>query len=226
MAQKTQLSQKDVLKVYLDSLLQEVLPESNKVELELELELELEPVNLKPKKKEPIDSAQSSIEKIGFVPEKKTAIPSWAKTQFESLQFMAGGLKLSIPLVKSNGILAWNSVRLTPMPGHKLWYLGVITHQGKHVKIIDVFNFVTPMHYKVKPIKDRLQNIVLIDDANWGLACDSITGTLTLQPDQVRWRATQSKRPWLCGTAIEQMCALLDPDEFVRLLSNNKHEKE
>ncbi|MCF6234873.1 MAG: chemotaxis protein CheW [Gammaproteobacteria bacterium] len=208
------MAQKDVLKVYLDSLLQEVFPEPDRAGLEpvdLNLRQVLEP---------------SSVEKKELVVERKTVTPSWAQTQFESLLFMAGGLKLSIPLIKSNGILAWNSVRLTPMPGHKLWYLGVMIHQGKHVKIIDVLNFVTPMHYKVKPIKDRLQNIILIDDANWGLACDSIAGTLTLQPDQVQWRTTQSKRPWLCGTAIEQMCALLDPDEFARSLSNNKHEKE
>ncbi len=208
--QKTQTAQSDVLRVYLDSLLQEVLPESNRVE-QNPVELSQDRVHVKP-----------DIKETETVPERKAVIPPWGKREFESLQFIAGGLKLSIPLIKSNGILAWNSVHLTPMPGHKVWYLGVIIHQGKHVKIIDVLNFVTPMHYKVKPVKDRLQNIVLIDDANWGLACDSITGTLTLQPDQVRWRTMQSKRPWLCGTAIEQMYALLDPDEFVRLLSSNK----
>ncbi len=214
MEQKIQVAQKDVLKAYLDSLLQEILPETKSAASET---IYVKPDQVKPEKKEQIDSDQSSI--------KKTVIPAWATAQFESLLFTAGGLKLAIPLVKSNGVLAWNSVSLTPMPGHKLWYLGIISHQGKHVKIIDVLNFVTPAHYKVKPVKDRLQNIVLIDDANWGLACDSITGTLTLQPDEVRWRSTQSQRPWLSGTAIEQMCALLDTDEFVRLLSGSKREK-
>ncbi len=203
MSTKVQLAQNDVLKVYLDSLLQEILPESKEEERS-------------------IDSGSPVLENVVskpiLKPEKKLIIPAWGTTQFESLLFTAGGLKLSIPLIKSNGVLAWNSVDLTPMPGHKFWYLGVIAHQGKHVKIIDLLNFVTPANYKVKPVKDRLQNIVLIDDANWGLACDSITGTLTLQPDKVRWRTAQSKRPWLCGTVIEKMYALLDPDEFVRLL--------
>ena len=200
---KTQTAQQDVLKVYLDSLLQEVLPEVDELKPTVKEEVSPEPA--------PTIS----------VPVKKVVIPAWATTEFESLLFTAGGLKLSIPLVKSNGILAWDSVDLTPMPGHKLWYLGIIIHQGKHVKVIDVLNFVTPSSYKVKPPKDRLQNIVLIEDANWGLACDSITGTLALQRDGVRWRTNRSKRPWLAGTVIEQMCALIDTDEFVRLLSNN-----
>ncbi len=215
MSQKVELAQKDVLKDYLDSLLQDI-PAVTECQQPPPLKIAADN-----KRNHRGETTEAELSKDADSKDREI-IPVWAKTQFQSLLFTAGGLKLSIPLIRSNGILAWNSVDLTPMPGHRVWFLGVVSHHGKFVKVIDVFNFVTPANYKVKPAKDRLQNIVLIDDANWGLACDSIAGTLTLSQESVRWRTANSKRPWLSGTIIDQMCALLDPDEFVRLLSKSQ----
>jgi purine-binding chemotaxis protein CheW len=37
-----------------------------------------------------------------------------------------------------------------------------------------------------------------------------VVGTVMLDPERIRWRGQRSKRPWLAGTLIDQMCALFD----------------
>ena len=36
--------------------------------------------------------------------------------------------------------------------------------------------------------------------------------------ERVRWRSDRSQRPWLAGTLVEQMCALIDVDVFAEML--------
>ena len=69
-----------------------------------------------------------------------------------------------------------------------------------------------------------MQKIILMGGGKWGLACDSVSEVITLQQDKVRWRGDNSKRPWLAGTVVDQMCALLDVDKFVELLNSDKLE--
>jgi purine-binding chemotaxis protein CheW len=47
-----------------------------------------------------------------------------------------------------------------------------------------------------------------------GLIADGLSHVLMLEPDEVRWRSERSRRPWLAGTAIEAMCAILDIDNL------------
>jgi purine-binding chemotaxis protein CheW len=53
-----------------------------------------------------------------------------------------------------------------------------------------------------------------VDDGRFGLASEGLSEVLSLSAEQVRWRSTHSKRPWLSGTVIDQMCAILDVDRL------------
>ncbi|HEV8077548.1 MAG TPA: chemotaxis protein CheW, partial [Marinobacter sp.] len=59
----------------------------------------------------------------------------------------------------------------------------------------------------------------------WGLACDNVAQSFTLNPQQVRWRTSRSKRPWLAGTVIDQMCAMLDAQSMANLLVRAEREQ-
>jgi purine-binding chemotaxis protein CheW len=48
------------------------------------------------------------------------------------------------------------------------------------------------------------------------LAVDAIVGETRYDPKKVRWRGTHTRRFWLAGTYIEDMCALLDIDAIHR----------
>lgn len=147
-----------------------------------------------------------------------------ADQPFQVLMFKVAGLVLAVPLIELSGVLEWPEA-FTPMPGHADFYLGLVTHLGSNVPVVDTARLVLPREKIVSlggedPLQ-RVQRIVLIDDSRWGLACDEIAEVITLEPEQVRWRSSRSKRPWLAGTVIEHMCALLDTQAFAKILEND-----
>ncbi|HTN32941.1 MAG TPA: chemotaxis protein CheW, partial [Marinobacter sp.] len=67
--------------------------------------------------------------------------------------------------------------------------------------------------------------VIRLDKSDWGLACDAVAQSFTLDPDEVRWRTERSKRPWLAGTVINHMCALVDVRTMADLLVRAEREQ-
>ncbi len=150
--------------------------------------------------------------------------PDWAIPEFQVLLFAVSGLKLAIPLSELNGIVEWGAEYISEMPGHASWYLGLIQHQGSNVPVIDTLQQVVPKQrwpsqYLQNP---QFKHIILIANGQWGLACEKVLEVVTLKTDQVKWRSSRTKRRWLLGTVIDQMCALLDSAEFASMLATGE----
>lgn len=148
--------------------------------------------------------------------------PEWARDDFQCLLFQVAGLTLALPLARLNGVLPWDPAAVTEMPNHRPWFLGLREHLGHKVKLIDVANIVLPPdRYADLPPADsgRLGKIILIDGGRWGLVCDAVAEVISLSPADVKWRGRAGSRPWLAGTVIRQMCALIDTDAFAAMLA-------
>ncbi|HSH29072.1 MAG TPA: chemotaxis protein CheW [Thiohalobacter sp.] len=148
--------------------------------------------------------------------------PDWAEGEFQCLLFQVAGLTLAVPLARLSGVLPWDDEGVTAMPNHSAWFLGLREHQGLRARLIDVAAVVLPAdkYASLAPADSaRLGNVVMIDDNRWGLACDAVGEVITLKQDAVKWRTEMSRRPWLAGTVIEHMCALLDTDALARMLA-------
>lgn len=147
--------------------------------------------------------------------------PAWAEAPFPCLLFKVDGLSLAVPLVHLNGVLPWPE-QITPMPGHRDFFLGLHPHQGNNVKVVDTARVVLPADRRGPEEEGRYSNIVLIDEGRWGLACAAVDEMITIDPARVKWRSVEGKRPWLAGTVIDQMCALLDVDAFAQMLATGE----
>ncbi len=148
--------------------------------------------------------------------------PEWAENEFQALLFTTAGLTLAVPLSELSGIQVWHSEKVTPMPGHIDWYLGLMTYRERSVPIIDTAQLVLPedrLTHLSDDQHERLNRIVFIGGGQWGLACDSVDQVITLNHDQVKWRSSRTKRRWLAGTVIEHMCAIIDPPAFADMLA-------
>ncbi|NOX92045.1 MAG: chemotaxis protein CheW [Gammaproteobacteria bacterium] len=148
------------------------------------------------------------------VSQKQTCIatPDWAQTPFQCLGFQVAGVTLAAPLEKLNGIVELTE-EITELPGYAPWVIGLLPNRGQNVQVVDVAQIIMPNESAmVPPTAERMKFILLLEDGKFGLAVDSISRVLRLEADDVRWRSTQSKRPWLAGTVIEKMCALLEMD--------------
>jgi len=153
-----------------------------------------------------------------------TGPPEWAESKFQCLLFEVGGLSLAVPLVKLNGVIPWTE-NVVETPNQTDWYLGVLMNHGNKVEVIDTAVMVLPAeHRQEMPVEpaERLSHILLVDDQHWGLACDSIGEVVWLSKDDVKWRSNKTKRPWLLGTAIEHMCAVMDTEAFADMLKGSK----
>ena len=214
------LDQQLALGVYLQALLRP--PESAASPPVPEIEQAASPRNIKlsvNKDQQAIVISDTHIEKPEAV---EICRPDWAASHFQCLLFEVAGLTLALPLAKLGGVLPWDGAAVTEMPNHQPWFLGLRTHQGHKVKLIDVAKLVLPMDRRagLSPAgSGRLGKVVLLDDAPWGLACDDVSEVVTLSDADVKWRTRSGARPWLAGTVIKRMCALIDTQAFADMLN-------
>lgn len=149
--------------------------------------------------------------------------PAWAQQPFQIMLFKVAGLTLAVPLETLSGVVEWPA-RLSEMPGHADFYLGILQHLGNKVPVVDTARLTFPpdrlAELESRAPAERCRRIVLINGGRWGLACDAVEEVITLTPEQVRWRSGRTRRRWLLGTVIEHMCALLDTDAFAEKLAS------
>tara|TARA_B100001109_G_scaffold255677_1_gene259974 strand:- start:24303 stop:25151 length:849 start_codon:yes stop_codon:yes gene_type:complete len=145
---------------------------------------------------------------------------NWRSVQgIECLIFKVAGLKLAIPLPLLGGV---HNVadKVTPLFGQAAWSLGVWQGEDGKMTIIDSAKLIMPER-NVSLADDGYSFFIQLDRSPWALACQEICDTVTLVYDSIKWRGETSKRPWLAGTVISEMCALVDVNGLMTLLEQN-----
>ncbi len=147
--------------------------------------------------------------------------PTWAQQRFECLLFKVAGLTLAVPLVELGGVLVVEK-DLRPLFGQPDWFLGLLPSKATGtVKAVDTARWVMPEKY-TDAAGNGFKYVVLMAGSDWGMACHSVEDAITLEPHQVRWRSDRSRRPWLAGTVIDHMCAIMDVAALRELLQQSQ----
>ncbi|QYJ85026.1 chemotaxis protein CheW [Shewanella mesophila] len=138
--------------------------------------------------------------------------------EFQVLFFKVAGLTLAVPLVSLGGIVQLE--RVNHIMGRPAWYHGVQTHRDSQLNIVDTCAWVMPEKYDDKLAQSvDYQYIVLLEDSNWGLACESLVNSVKILKSEVNWRTKAGKRPWLAGVVKQQMCGILHVQALIELLN-------
>ena len=164
---------------------------------------------------------ETSLQPAAMPAPAPAAQPDWAQQDFQCLLFRVAGLTLALPLARLNGVLPWESTAVTPLPNHRPWFLGLREHLGHQVKLIDVAKVVLPPD-RWPAADDEVAHgkVILIDDGRWGLVCSDVAEVITLSAAAVKWRSRAGRRPWLAGTVVDRMCALLDTAALAEMLGS------
>jgi chemotaxis signal transduction protein len=133
--------------------------------------------------------------------------PVWAQSRFECLLFSVAGLTLAVPLVSLGAIYRLDR-ELTPLVGRASWFMGLFRCGERNVQVVDTAQWVMPDRWRPE-VRDSYRFVIRLGEDNWGVASDLVQQAINLRPDEVSWRTERSRRPWLAGTVIEHMCALL-----------------
>ena len=145
--------------------------------------------------------------------------PEWAQGPFECLLFDVAGLTLAVPLVCLGSIYPLEGQELTPLFGQPDWFLGILPCQAGNLKLLDTARWVMPDRYR-DDFREGLQYVISVQGYEWGLAVHQVSRSIRLDPNEVKWRSQRTQRPWLAGTVIEHMCALLDVASLAELIAS------
>jgi purine-binding chemotaxis protein CheW len=145
--------------------------------------------------------------------------PSWAAEPFECLLFDVAGLTLAVPLVCLGSIYSLAGHELTSLFGQPEWFLGILPSQAGNLKVLDTARWVMPDRYR-DDFRQGLQYVISVQGYEWGLAVHQVSRSLRLDPNEIKWRSHRGQRPWLAGTVIEHMCALLDVSALAELIAS------
>jgi purine-binding chemotaxis protein CheW len=145
--------------------------------------------------------------------------PEWAQEPFECLLFDVAGLTLAVPLVCLGSIFPLEGQELTPLFGQPDWFLGILPCQAGNLKVLDTARWVMPDRYR-DDFRQGLQYVISVQGYEWGLAVHQVSRSIRLDPSEIKWRTQRTLRPWLAGTVIEHMCALLDVAALAELIAS------
>lgn len=172
--------------------------------------------------------AENDAEPELIVPPERSVelIPEWGEKRFQTLFFRVGPLTLAVPLSQLGGIHAIGD-KLTPLFGRPKWFMGLQPYQEGNMQVVDTARWVMPEKYAdVSAEGLDYQYVILLANSPWALACSQVHDAVTLEHDDIRWRTSIGKRPWLAGVVVEKMCALLDVENFIYLLEQNNFERK
>lgn len=199
---------------------------------EAEPELEPEPVPGAVVVPEPVVTETPAPEtEVGREPEPRPEAPApvsrpeWSEAPFECLIFTVAGLQLAVPLILLGAIHRMESDdEIRPIPGSPRWYMGIRPDRDQNLRVVDTAEWIMAGRVP-ENARDNYRFVIRLDNSEWGLACDDVAQSFTLKPDEVRWRSARSKRPWLAGTVIDHMCALIDVRTMADLLVRAEREQ-
>jgi len=194
-----------------------VLPTFEMPQPKIEIEVEIEPVQQKFETTVVAEAIQPAPQ---VMPESVVqGRPEWAEGPFECLLFDVAGLTLAVPLVCLGSIYPLEGQELTPLFGQPDWFLGILPCQAGNLKVLDTARWVMPDRYR-EDFREGLQYVISVQGYGWGLAVHQVSRSIRLDPNEVKWRSQRTQRPWLAGTVIEHMCALLDIASLAELIAS------
>ena len=204
---------------YLDALLQDAAAELALAEAEkLAVPVPIAPApQAVPAPPPPEPAPQAAPPPVAIPP---AVQPGWREQPFDALLFDVGGLTLAVPLV-SLGTIHPLDAPITPLFGQPDWFLGLLPGPGASLKVLDTARWIMPERYQPS-LRDNLRFVISVQGHEWGMAVHGVSESIRLDPSQVKWRSGQGKRPWLAGTVIEHMCALLDVEALAGLISSER----
>lgn len=244
--QETLVEQQDAIRDYLDALLQDIpedMPEADEPVAAAEpvsppeQEAASQRSETVPEPAEGVDEQAATAVPEAEVHEPATeeqqgppevhpsgdaADPSERKPEaMQALFFDVGGLRLAVPLTELHSVVPWSEVDVTPMPRQPDWHWGLMRYRDRNVRVIDTATMVLPPDKRdTDEARAEPRHILVVGDGSWGLACHGIGDVVRLGADEVKWRRRGSARPWLAGTVINHLSAVIDTSAFERMLNN------
>jgi len=189
-------SQKDALKIYLDSLLKS----SEDVPV-VEPEQCVTQVT-------PTEALYHSVIAEINQTDEHIRTPNWASEYFSCLPITVAEITLFLPLRHVRTVMPFTQ-KIDFVKDAPEWIMGKVNNSTKHLKIIDMQKVAYQKMESPKQIEPASQ-LVLIADGKWGLTCDAVGKVHQLNQNEMQWRAKSTERRWVAGVSNTHRLAIID----------------
>ncbi|NNL10445.1 MAG: hypothetical protein HKO84_01610 [Pseudomonadales bacterium] len=146
--------------------------------------------------------------------------PAWVQDeQLRCLVFKVANLQLALPIQYLSGVEPLDVQQLHALPAedlHSEFATLCLGAKGDNL-VLDTARLVMPERYS-PDMAGQYRQALKISDTNWYFAVDSIGSERSFNAQDVRWRSQHTRREWLAGTVIDQMCAIVDVESLHRSL--------
>lgn len=145
-----------------------------------------------------------------------SVMPDWARYEFQALFFKVDQLILATPLIELSRTIKIDR-KPTKIPGQPSWFLGLLDDHESRIGVLDTRQLIFGKSKGKHSDWDEtgFERILITQDKKWGLVCDEILSIGKVKPDGVRWRTARQKKPWLIGTVIDELTAIVDVKQLV-----------
>ncbi|MGB5326306.1 MAG: hypothetical protein WBN40_12895 [Pseudomonadales bacterium] len=149
--------------------------------------------------------------------------PAWVQSeQLRCLVFKVANLHLALPTQYLAGVTPFVPEQLCEPGAVELeqWqraFADICMGSVDGDLLLDTARLVMPERYQ-PAMRDEYRQMVRISDMCWRFAVDGIGSEMVFNAGDVRWRSQHTRREWLAGTVIDQMCAIVDVDALHRNL--------
>jgi len=145
-----------------------------------------------------------------------SVMPEWAQHEFQALFFKVDQLILATPLIDLSRTIKLER-KPGKIPGQPSWFLGLLDDQDSRIGVLDTGQLIFGKSRggQRNLEENPFRRILITQDKKWGLACDEILSIGKLKPEKVRWRTSRQKKPWLIGTVIDELTAIVDVTQLV-----------
>lgn len=144
---------------------------------------------------------------------------------FQVLYFDVQGVRFAVPLTELGGIHRLSN-ELSKIIGRPPWYLGMQINREDQLDVVDTMAWIMPDRVVAEEDWQDYQYVIMLGNSSWGLASVRLEGTERLTPEEVNWRQSAGKRPWLAGMVKGKMCALIHVEALIRMLKSGLDVKD
>jgi len=145
-----------------------------------------------------------------------SVMPDWAQYEFQALFFKVDQLILATPLIELSRTIKIDR-KPSKIPGQPSWFMGLLDEHDDRIGVLDTCQLIFGKNRSQQRNQEDypFKRILITQDKKWGLACDEILSIGKVKPDGVRWRTARQKKPWLIGTIIDELTAIIDVKQLV-----------
>ena len=137
--------------------------------------------------------------------------------RFQVLLCKVAGLTIAVPLVELGGI--HQLTKLSTIAGKPDWFKGILIKGDVKYQCIDAARWIMPEKVSAEMAKTiDYKFAIQLGKSPYVLCCESVSSTVELSKDEIKWRKDDIKRPWLAGLLKEKMCALIDGARMVQVV--------